>query len=101
METPTPDPGTGAPSAAPDDWLAGPATVRPGTSSKSFSIIAIVIGLLATLFFPIVLGPIGIVLAAVATIRRERWWKAAVIVAVAGTLVGFALGYYAATHLVH
>jgi hypothetical protein len=46
----------------------------------------------AVLFFPIVLGPVGIVLAIVGRSRREPWAVAGITVAIVGMIVGLVLG---------
>lgn len=57
-----------------------------------FSIAAIVCGCVAILFFPILFGPIAIVLAGVGMARDERLAKLALGVAIGGTVVGMVLG---------
>jgi uncharacterized protein YacL len=64
-----------------------------GGRSNAFSIAAIVCGVIAVLIFPIVFGPIGIILAAVAKSRNEPRANTALIVAIVGTIVGFLLGF--------
>ncbi|MBO1752661.1 hypothetical protein J4G33_12680 [Actinotalea sp. BY-33] len=69
-------------------------TSAPATANQSniFSILAFVFGGIAVLFLPIVLGPVGIVLAVVAIVRKERLGKIALGVAIAGTIIGMVLG---------
>ncbi|WP_250445554.1 hypothetical protein [Actinotalea sp. C106] len=68
-------------------------TGAPATNqSNIFSILAFVFGGIAVLFLPIVLGPVGIVLAVVAIVRKERLGKIALGVAIAGTILGMVLG---------
>jgi len=62
------------------------------TRSNTLSIIAIVCGVVAILFLPIVLGPIGIVLGIIGKTRNEKLSTVAIVVAVAGMIVGFVLG---------
>ena len=69
------------------------APVRSGTNV--LSIVAIVFGVIAVVFFPIVFGPLGIVCGAVAISRRESLAKVGLAVAVIGMVVGFALGFAA------
>ncbi|MEV7536700.1 MULTISPECIES: hypothetical protein [Streptomyces] len=65
---------------------------RTGTNNV-LSIIAIVLGVIALLFLPIVFGVIGIVLAVVAkTVRRERLAVPAIVVASVGLIGGMVLG---------
>jgi hypothetical protein len=73
-------------------WGTPPPPTRPTTSSNGLSVGAIVCGAIATLFFPILFGPLGIVLAGVAMSREEPKARTAMTVAVAGMLVGFVLG---------
>jgi hypothetical protein len=76
-----------APTAGPT----GPAatTARGG---NTLSIVAIVLGGLAAVVLPILLGPAAIVCAVIAKTRKERLSTVALVVAVVGMLVGFALG---------
>ena len=71
------------------DPQAGPQT-RAG--SNTLSIIAMVLGAIAVLVLPIVFGLAAIVLAAVAISKKEPLAKTAMIVAVAGTVLGFVVG---------
>jgi hypothetical protein len=82
-----PPPGTGG-----TGWGTPPPSTRPTTASSGLSVGAIVCGVIATLFFPILFGPLGIVLAGVAMSRNEPKARTAMTVAVAGMLVGFVLG---------
>ena len=59
-------------------------------------ILGIVFGAIAIIFFPIIFGLAGIALAIVGYTRGDRrLGKVAIIVAVAGTVLGFVLGYLA------
>ncbi len=78
----------GAPGGA-GDYPGGPPR-RQG--AQIFSILAIVCGVIAILIFPIVFGPVGIVLAVVANRRGEPLWKVALGVAIGGMVLGFLLG---------
>jgi hypothetical protein len=60
--------------------------------SNGLSIGAMVCGAVATLFFPILFGPLGIVLAGVGMSRDESKARTAMTVAVVGMVVGFVLG---------
>jgi hypothetical protein len=60
--------------------------------SNLFSILAIVFGAIAVIFFPIIFGLAAIVLAVVARNKRERLANIALIVAIVGTVAGFVLG---------
>lgn len=64
------------------------------TSDKNtLSIIAIVLGVIALLILPIVFGPAGIICGVVAMNRKERLAKVGLIVAIAGTVLGFVVGF--------
>ena len=63
----------------------------PRQGAQIFSILAIICGVVAILIFPIIFGPIGIILGVVARSRREPLWKVAIGVAVAGMVLGFIL----------
>lgn len=60
----------------------------------ALSVSAIVLGVISVLFFPIILGPIGIVLAAVAKSRGERLANVALAVAIIGPILGFVLALF-------
>ena len=62
------------------------------TRGNMLSIIAIVCGVIAIIFFPIVFGPIGIVLGIIGKNRHEKLSTIAIVVAVAGMIIGFILG---------
>ena len=72
-------------------WSQGaPPVAATGTG---YSIAAIVCGVSALLFFPIVFGPVGLVLGAIAYTRHERLWAVGVTMAAVGGLVGAWIGY--------
>jgi ABC-type Na+ efflux pump permease subunit len=73
---------------------AGPAgtAATPTRSGNTLSIVAMVLGGIAVFFVPILFGPAAIVCAVVAKTRKERLSTVALVVAVAGMLLGFALG---------
>ena len=71
--------------------MSDPAVARG--QSNAFSIAAIVCGVISVLILPIVFGPIGIILAAVAKSKNEPRANTALVVAIVGMLVGFLLGY--------
>lgn len=57
------------------------------------SIIAMVLGVIALLFFPIVFGVIGVILAIIAkTVRHERLATIAIVVSAVGLVGGMILG---------
>lgn len=74
-----------------------PSVATPAQSSSTWSSIAIICGVVALIIFPIVFGPIGIVLAAIGASRGEPRWKAAMAVVVVLMLISMALGAYFAT----
>jgi hypothetical protein len=66
------------------------------TSARVCSILGIVFGAIAVLFFPIIFGLVGIVLSIVGFATGDRQLgKWALVVSIAGTVVGFVLGYMA------
>jgi cytochrome c biogenesis protein CcdA len=69
-----------------------PGSTATVSESNTMSIIAIVLGVLAVFIAPIILGPIGIILAVIAKRRGERLSTTALIVAIAGMVLGFILG---------
>lgn len=71
-------------------------TTSVSSAARVCSILGIVFGAIAILFFPIIFGIAGIVLAIVGYTRGDRTLgKWAIVVAVAGTVLGFVLGYLA------
>ncbi len=79
----------GMPYGAP---YAGQYPQKPG---NAFSIAAIVLGAIAFLFFPIVLGPAGLILGAVAKSKGEPKATFAMVLAALGTVGGMVLGFVA------
>ncbi|KAA0940508.1 MULTISPECIES: hypothetical protein [Streptomyces] len=65
-----------------------------GTGSGNvLSIIAMVLGVISLIFFPIVFGVIGVVLAIIAkTVRHERLAVPALVVSAVGLIGGMLLG---------
>ena len=76
---------------APPAWGPPPAGAPPVPENK-FSTWAIVLGCIALLVLPIVLGPAALVLAGIALSKKEPRGTVAMVVAVLGTVGGFALG---------
>ena len=64
----------------------------PQTDSNTRSIAAIVLGLVAVIIFPIICGPIAIVLAVMAKRKGERLATTALWVAIGGMVAGFIIG---------
>ena len=65
----------------------------PGTAAGNrLSTIGIVLGAIAFVFFPIVFGPAGLILGAVAKSKGERLAVTAMVVSAAGLVVGMILG---------
>ncbi len=61
-------------------------------SSNGFSIAGIVCGAIAFLFFPIVLGPVGLILGAVGKSKGEDKAVIALVVSGLGLVIGMILG---------
>jgi hypothetical protein len=72
-------------------------TGAPRSTNNVLSIIGIVCGGIAILFFPIFIGLAGIVLAGIAKARKEKLSTIALAVSIGGTALGFALGYAVAS----
>jgi hypothetical protein len=77
----------------PPNYTGGYGDHAPRNTRNTFSILAIVFGVVAVIFFPIVFGVAAIVLAVVARSKGERLSRIALPVAIVGTVVGFILGY--------
>jgi membrane protein DedA with SNARE-associated domain len=65
---------------------------RPQSSSNTLSTLGIVFGAISFLFFPILFGPIGIVLGAVAKSRGESKATTALWVSILGLVIGMIIG---------
>ncbi|WP_299538701.1 hypothetical protein [uncultured Streptomyces sp.] len=66
---------------------------KPAATGNVLSIIAMVMGVIAFIFLPIVFGMIGLVLAIIAkTVRHERLAVVALVVSAAGLVGGMVLG---------
>jgi hypothetical protein len=66
---------------------------QPSTNSSStLSIIAIVLGGVSFLIFPILLGPAAIILAVIAKNKKEKLANIALAVAILGTVIGMLFG---------
>lgn len=76
---------------APPAW-GPPAAGPPPAPANKFSTIAIVLGCIALFVLPILLGPAALVLAGIALSKKEPRGTVAMVVAVIGTVGGFALG---------
>ncbi|WCD90958.1 hypothetical protein KPP03845_107387 [Streptomyces xanthophaeus] len=64
-----------------------------GSSNNVLSIVAIVLGVIALFFLPIVFGVVGVVLGIVAkTVRHERLATVAIVVSAVGLVGGMILG---------
>jgi hypothetical protein len=71
-------------------------TTPARTGARVCSILGIVFGAIAVLFFPIIFGLVGIVLSIIGFATGDRaLGKWAIVVSVLGTVVGFILGYMA------
>ncbi|WP_228974809.1 hypothetical protein [Streptomyces sp. DH12] len=63
------------------------------SANNTLSIVAIVLGVVALIFLPIVFGVVGLVLAIVAkTVRHERLSTVAIVVSALGLVGGMILG---------
>jgi hypothetical protein len=73
------------------------ATTTPTrTGARVCSILGIVFGVIAVLFFPIIFGLAGIILSIIGYATGDRaLGKWAIVVSVVGTVLGFVLGYMA------
>src|SRR6056300_739605 len=60
--------------------------------SNTFSIIAIVLGGLAFLFFPPFLGGAGVILAVIGKTKNEKMWGIGLAVSIVGAVVGMIFG---------
>lgn len=83
--------------SSPDQRRVGGIERTEDTDTNALAIGAIVLGVLAVFFLPIVLGPIGIVLAVMARNRGQSLGNVALWVAIGGTVVGLAFGVLALT----
>jgi hypothetical protein len=81
-----------------DEWTGSASAVAPGRISSSpnegdsLANLAIVLGVIALLFLPVVFGPIGIILGAISNRRGSDRGLIAVVVATIGTVAGMLIG---------
>ena len=78
-------------SAMPQPPPVGPAT-GAASSTSGFSIAAIILGAIAFLFLPILFGPAGLILGAIAMTRKEKLALVALVVSGCGLVIGMILG---------
>jgi hypothetical protein len=64
----------------------------PQSAGSGFSVAGIILGALAFLFFPIVFGPAGLILGAIAKSKGEEKAVVAMTVAACGTMIGIIIG---------
>lgn len=62
------------------------------SEANTFSIIAIVLGGLAFLFFPPFLGGAGVILAVIGKSKKEKMWSIGLTVSIVGGVVGMIFG---------
>jgi uncharacterized protein YacL len=74
------------------DGFGVPATPDVRAAGNSYSTVAIILGAIALWIFPIVFGPIALVLAAVAKSRKEPKATTAIAIAACGTIFGMIFG---------
>lgn len=67
------------------------------STGNAYSIVGIVMGAIAFFFFPIVLGPVGLILGAVGKSKGESKAVVAIVVSAAGLVIGMILGAMLAT----
>jgi hypothetical protein len=70
---------------------------RPSTPGNGFSVVGIIFGIAAIAFFPIVFGPAGLILGAVAKSKGESKAVIAMVVSGVGMVLGFIIGATIAT----
>ena len=68
------------------------ATSTGTTTARVLTIISFVCSAIAVVFFPIVFGPLAIVLAAIALAKHDRLARWALPIAIICTIAGFVLG---------
>ncbi len=86
--------------ATPPDWQQPQAipyspystTPTPSSAGNGYSVGAIVCGIVALVFCPILLGPTGIVLGFVGRSRGESRATVGIVVSIAGRVIGMVLG---------
>ncbi len=83
-------PGPGSVSAV----APGPSQANDGEKDQADTLanVAIVLGVIALLFLPVVFGPIGIILGAISNRRGSNRGLIAVVVATIGTVAGMLIG---------
>jgi len=64
----------------------------PSQNSNALSILAIIFGGISVIIFPIIFGPIGIILGIIAKTRKERLSTVGLIISIVGPVIGAILG---------
>jgi hypothetical protein len=64
----------------------------PSKSGNALSILAIIFGGISVIIFPILFGPIGIILGIIAKTRKERLSTVGLIISIVGPVIGAILG---------
>jgi hypothetical protein len=64
----------------------------PSQNSNALSILAIIFGGISVIIFPILFGPIGIILGIIAKTRKERLSTVGLIISIVGPVIGAILG---------
>lgn len=64
----------------------------PTNPSNTFSILAIVLGAVSLLLFPIIFGPAAIILGVIGIVKKERLAPVGLTVGILGTLLGMFIG---------
>ena len=67
-------------------------TDKKNSDSNTFSIISIILGALAFLFFPPFLGAAGVILAVIGKQKNEKLWSIGLTVSIVGGVVGMIVG---------
>ncbi len=82
-------------------WSPGAGFAQPQRAGNGLSIAGIICGALALLILPIVLGPAGLILGAIAKSRGEPKANIALIVAGVGMVGGFIIGFVFAASMLN
>lgn len=61
-------------------------------SGNGFAIASIILGSIAFLFFPVILGPLGIIFGAIAVARKQKAAAVGLTLSIIGTVVGMIVG---------
>jgi uncharacterized membrane protein YvbJ len=75
-----------------DETASNSTSLQPRTTGNSYSTVSMIMGAIAIWIFPIIFGPIALILGAVAKSKNESKATTAIVIAALGTVFGMIFG---------